>query len=355
MILFTLGIMRTLLLTMLVLSLAARCHGQVDALGEQLQEGIQLHDRGDYTGAIAKYDAIIAANSRYFAAYAEKALSLYQAARYQECVDVCKQALKDFPGDPRNDNLYVSYGSALDGLGKPEEAIKVYKEGIKKFPNYYLLPFNKGMTEYEHKQNEEAIKDYESAIGINHLHASSHQFLAYAIYPTNKMASAMALTTFLLIEPMGERAEKNLKILLQILGANVKKTDDKNITISIPSSSLDTKSKNPDDFGTTELMMSMTTAAGFSEKNKDSTVVGALRSKLSVLGLATPNKKGFFTNTYVVLLSDLDKAGMLETAAHLIYESAKDQDNQQWLQDNREKVEALNAWLKEHLQGRASG
>lgn len=351
MILFILGIMRTLLLTMFVLSLAARCHGQVDPLGEQLQEGIQRHDRGDYTGAIAKYDAIIAANSRYFAAYAEKALSLYQAARFQECVDLCKQTLKDFPDEPGEKNIYVSYGSALDGLGKSDEAIKVYKEGIKKFPDYYLLPFNKGMTEYSHKEYEEAIKDYETAIGINHLHASSHQYLAYTMYPTNKMAAAMALATFLMIEPTGERAERNLKLLLQVLGANVKKTGEKTITISLPSSAVDTKSKKPDDFGTTELMISMTTAAGLGGESKDSTVVGALRGKLSILGFANPNKKGFFTNTYVALLSDLDKAEMLETAAHVIYQSAKDADNQQWLQDHQEKVDALNTWLKEHLKG----
>ena len=346
--------MRILLLTTIAFCsvFSGRC--QTDSLAALLQEGTELHDKGDYTGAIAKYDVILAANSHYFAAYIEKSLSLYQAGRFQECVDLSRKAMKDFPNEAGLKNIYVTYGSAMDGLGKPDEAIKIYKEGMRKFPNYYLLPFNKGTTEYAQKEYENAVKDFEMAIGINRGHASSHQYLAYAIYPKNRMAAAMALTCFLFIEPRGQRAGKNLPILLKVLGANVEKKDDKTINITLPSSALG-KEKGEDDFRTTEMMMSFTTALGMGEKGKDSAVIkdttaaGLLNSKLEVLAIASPEKKGFFTNTYVNLLSGLKDAGLLETAAHVIYASAADAANQQWLEDHAEKVQDFTKWMNDWI------
>lgn len=333
------------------IALSGRC--QTDALAEQLNAGVELHDKGDYAGALAKYDAILAIDAHYFRAYVEKSLTLYQSGHYQESVDLCRKALKEFPGEAGLANIYVNYGSSLDGLGKPSDAIKVYKEGFKKFPDYYLLPFNKGMTEYTQKEYEDAVKDFETALGINPGHASSHQYLAYAIYPKNRMAAAMALAGFLLIEPKGKRAEKNLPILLQVLGANVEKKDDKTINISMPSSALG-KEKGEDDFRTTEMTMMFTTALGMSKSGKDSAVMkllkdtsaaGLLKDKLTILSLATPEKKGFFTKTYVELLAGLEKAGLLETAAHIMYLSAKDDANQHWLEDHPDSLKDFSKYM----------
>jgi hypothetical protein len=322
---------------------------QTDSLASLLKEGTELHDKGDYTGAIAKYDAILAVDGRYFNAYIEKTLSLYQGGRFQECVDLCRKVIKGFPGEAGLKNVYVSYGSALDGLVKPDEAIKTYKEGIRMFPGYYLLPFNKGMTEYSQKQMEDAVKDYEAAITINHGHASSHQYLGYAIYPKNKMAAAMALTCFLLVEPRGKRAEKNLPILLKLLGANVERKDEKtiNITMAMPKDDL---KKQEDDFHLTEMMMSFSTAAAMGKESKDTTAVDRLRRAMEILAIAKADKKGFFSNTYVDLLAGLEKADLLETAAHIAYLSAGDATNQQWLGDHAEKVQEfyryMDDWIK---------
>jgi len=347
--------MRKLILLIVCYCFAVSGRCQADSLAELLHAGVELHDKGDYTGAIAKYDAILAVNPRYFQAYVEKTLTLYTSGHYQECADICRKVMKEYPGEEGLKNLYVNYGSSLDGLGKPGDAIKVYKEGFKKFPTYYLLPFNKGMTEYSQKQMEDAVKDYELALGINPGHASSHQYLAYAIYSKNRMAAAMALACFLMIEPKGQRAEKNLPILVKVLGANVEKKDDKTINIMMPSSALG-KEKGEDDFRVTEMTMMFATAAAMTlgDKDtalrnliKDTTVAGQIKYKLTVLSEASPEKKGFFTNTYVNLLAGLEKAGLLETAAHIIYMSAKDDANQRWLEDHPEQVKDFSKYMED--------
>ncbi len=52
-------------------------------------------------------------------------------AKYQDCADLCKEMLKQFPDKELNKGVYINYGSAEDHLGKPQEAIAIYSEGMK--------------------------------------------------------------------------------------------------------------------------------------------------------------------------------------------------------------------------------
>jgi len=150
-----------------------------------------------------------------------------------------------------------------------------------------------------------------------------------------------------LLEPSGERAENNLKILQGILGGNVQKKDEKNITISLSTEDVDTKEKGPDDFRTTELMMSLSAAADLAKDSLNA--MQKLENTLEIFALAAPRKKGFFSNYYVAYLSGLKNNQFLETAAYVMYYSADDNLDRQWLDANKEKVAALGQWTTEHL------
>lgn len=341
--------MKQLMLLLLSISLAISSQAQQDSLDNMLQNGMQLSDKGDYSGAIAKYDQIIGSNSQYYLAYAEKSFSLYLWGKYQDCIDLCKKVLKEYSGNEKNGNIYVNYGSSLDALGKPADALKIYKEGIKKFPGYDMLYFNKGITEYSNKAYDDAVKDMEKSISLNPAHASSHQGLALSIYPNNKIASAMALIGFLLLEPRGERAEKNLKMLQEIFGSNVQQKDEKNITISVSPDMLDTKEKGEDDFHQTAFMLTMAGALDHSEVSKVITPAQLMEKKLEILAEIKVSKKGFFSNFYVTLLSDLQSAKLLETASHVILLSDKADADQQWLQDHQDKAEEYTKWMEARM------
>jgi len=334
-----------LFIVFLILSLAG--FSQNPSSEDLLKEGLELHDKGDYAGAIKKYDEILSHNDRFYMAYNEKSFSLYMAGKYDECIDLSRKTLKKFPDSTQNRNIYVNYGSALDALGKTEDAIHVYKEGIRKFPDFYLLPFNKGVTEYQLKKYDDAVEDFQRSVTLKPTHASSHQFLAYAIYPRNKIAAAMALSTFLVLEPSGQRAEKNLKILLSILKGNAEKKDEKNVSVSLSMADLNTNEKTPDNFSSIQLMITLSSAT---DLTRDSvSAMKKLEDKLEMLATAAPAKKGFFSNYYVNYLSGLKDNHFLETAACLIYATAADDDDRKWLTANKGKVEALTQWTEEHL------
>ena len=334
-------------LSIFLLILSLTTFAQESALDDLLQQGLALHDKGDYAGAIKKYDEILSRNDRFYLVYPEKSFSLFMAAKYDDCIELCKQTLKKFPDSAQNKNIYVHYGSALDVLGKTDEALSIYSEGMRRYPDFYLLPFNKGVTEYRLQKYDDAVHDLERSATLNPLHASSHQFLAYSIYAKNKIAAAMALSTFLVLEPSGQRAVKNLKILLGILNANVEKKDEKNITISISPEAVNGKEKGEDDFRQVETMISLSTAA---DLVKDSlSAMKKLEDKLEYFAIADPKKKGFFSHYYVTYLIGVRDNNFLETAAHLIYYSANDGDNRQWLDANKDKVQGLSQWTAQHL------
>lgn len=320
---------------------------QTPSAKDLVESGVASHDSGYYDRAVEFYDQAIAVDPAFYLAYYEKSLSLFKAARNQECADVCKLILKRFPDGSENKGVYINYGSALDGLGKSEEAIKVYDKGIKKYPDVSLLYFNKAITLYLLKKYEDAADELKSAIFLNPSHASSHQYLAYSVYKDNKLATVLALMNFLLLEPQGERATKNLKILLQMLGGNVQQKDDKVINITMDMSGI--KDDKPDNFNAMQMMMSLTAASDFSEENKNRNVAQKLQRKLELFSSDDSGnkvkRKTFFHDYYLPFLADMKKDSMLETACYIMYASSDDAAVDLWLTTNRGKVEDFYKWF----------
>jgi tetratricopeptide (TPR) repeat protein len=324
-----------------------------DAIKSLLKEGVALHDKGDYEGALKMYDEILKANSNHFTTLYEKSMTLYIMRRFDECAELCQQILKKHSDNAECRLVYVNYGSALDGMNKPEKAIKIYSQGIKKFPQAYLLYFNRGVTQYLQKEYEKAGEDFKKSAGLNPVHASSHQFLAYSIYKTNKIAAIMSLSTFLVLEREGPRATKNLKALLQLLGSNVEKTGNNNVTINLTSDALDTKERGEDDFHMTEFLLTMDAALDHDEKRKDLDAAQRLKGKLELIithddEVKRKNRKGFFTTFYIPFLREMKDKYLMETAAYIMYSSSDDESAKKWLQANQAKVDAFYQWLQEY-------
>lgn len=323
---------------------------QTDSSEILLRQGIALHDNKDYEGAIKIYDEIIKRDPGFFLGWYEKSLTFLAMGKYQESVDMSKRILNQFPNQKDIGKIYVNYGSALDVLGKHEEAIAIYSEGIKKLPDFYLLYFNRGITEYAQKDVESATNDFKKSVELKPLHASSHQYLAYCTYTKNKIAAAMSLSVFLLIEPEGERAEKNLKLLMKLLSSNVQQKDEKNITINLSPDLFDTKKQGEDDFHIAEMTISLKAANDFDDKRKDLNTAQKLKGKLETLAVIDAgkkkSKKGFFSRLYVPFFNQMHKDNYLETASYIICSSDGEESVNKWIKENQDKVNDFYKWFK---------
>lgn len=314
---------------------------QTNAALDIINQGIKLHDKGDYAGAIQLYKTVLKNNSKLPQANYEIAASYFGLKDYLNTVKHSSAVIE--ANVNYVDQAYILKGSALDLMGKPADAVKTYTEGISKFPNDYLLYYNLALTSYNLKKYKEVDDALIKALTINPAHASSHLLLGYSMgTQKHRVKSILALSNFLLIEPTGKRAEAALAFLEKEFGKGVKQDDDNSIRIT--ESSL----KKVDEFGTAELMLSLLESSKQTEanKNKSSHELFAenMKTLFTILGELKKDNQGFWWNFYVDFFYSLTKKNHVEALSYYITQAKNDNTVYSWLQQHKGKYEALADW-----------
>jgi tetratricopeptide (TPR) repeat protein len=339
--------MKKLIILLLAFALVNPSFSQ-DDVNALIEEGIQLHDKGEYEAAIAKYDQVLKNNPSNTRALYEKSYTLMLMKKYEECEVICIQLLKT--NDYRKE-VIVQYGSLLDMTNRQKESLEVYNKGIKEFPDFFLLYYNKGITLSGLSRDEEAMESFQHALKYKPLHASSHNAIGRMIKKDNRIPAIMAFVTFLIVEPQTERAAQNLNSLNALVTKGVQQKDSGNVSISIDAALLDDKKKKREnDFSNTELIFSLTSAMDNSEPFKNENDAERLKRKLDFLvsSMAEGKKKGkgFFWDFYVPFFADMKSKEFLGTACYIVHAGAGKEEIKQWIKDNEDKVTDFYAWVK---------
>ena len=323
-------------------------------------EGIAFHDQRDYKSAIEKYDEALKLDRYNLFALAEKALTLFYSGDYEKCAEVSKFALDKYGNsdDSNLKNVYVNYANSLDQLGKKDQALKIYDKGIKEFPDYYQLYYNKGITLVSNpKTLEEALVCFQEAIRKNPNHASSHNALARMLLSQNKrIPSLLVFCRFLSIEPQSQRAKENLAFLNSSISKNVTKNDDNSINISINENLLPDKRKDiENDFSTSDMILSMDTALDHDASNKDKSDVENFARKIETLCETfkeSKMRKGFYWDYYVPYFIEMSNKKHIETFSYICHISTGDEKTLAWLKDHKQEVDNFTNWSKNFLWSR---
>ncbi len=320
-----------------------------------VQEGIGLHDKGDYEGAIKKYDAAIKIDKNFFDAYYEKGFSLYASGKQKECVDICKETIKMFKEHPSIGLVYIQYGNVMDDLGKAKQALEIYDEGISQSPGNYLLYFNKGLTLTKMNQMADALAQYQKALDLKPLHSSSNLYTGILIKESNKIPALLSILTFLAIEPNSKRAKDAYDMVRDIMEGHIKK-DGNNTSISIDPSLLDkSKQGTENNFADVEMAFALLGAMDGDTKGMDAiakTPADLLSFKLQMLinSLATSkaNGKGFYWEHYVPFFIAMKDSDQVEVLCHLVMIQSKDEKNNEWITSNETKIDGFYEWMKNY-------
>src|SRR4030095_8615405 len=141
-----------------------------------IKEGVVLHDRRDYDGAISRYEEVLKENPNNVLALYEMAFSYFQKKDYRKSIEVSYR-LAQYTSDllPR---VYVQIGNSLDELGEPKKSIETYKAGIKLFPSDYLLHYNLAITYNKIGEVIEARNSLKKSASLNPQHGSRHLLLS---------------------------------------------------------------------------------------------------------------------------------------------------------------------------------
>jgi len=324
---------------------------------EFVAAGVALHDKGEYDGAIAKYDEALKLDPTNLYGLAEKAMSLMYARRPKEAIPLCKKAIENHAGNPALRSVYVTYGSCLDEMNSRQESLAVFEEGIQLFPDFYLLYFNKGITLSVLNKNDEAIESIQQAIKLNPQHASSHNAIGrIARLKQNRIASLLAFGRFFVLEPEGSRAKENLNSMLEMMSSNVEKTGKKSVTINLDPGILSDTAKdgsaNENSFAITDLILTMDAALDFDKKNKKNSEVEQFIRKFETVcaSIDELHKKnfGFYWEYYAPYFIDMRKQGLIEPFAYIVFASSEEKYVGKWLEDHDDELSKFFSWSSKY-------
>ena len=336
----------------LLFLISANLQAQTPELDNLLEEGIRLHDAGDFNGAIAKYDEMLEAEPENFGAQAEKSMSQFMARDYEKCIDLCEHIIKIHKEEESLYLVYTTLGNALDNAGKPQEAIDAYERGIEKFPDHYMLHFNLGVTYLREGETEKGIKSLVDDLRTNPHHPGGNYALGVALASQNKRSLAlMALCRFMMLEVGTNRNALAFGLITEILGGNAEKTGRKSQTITL---SMPPEEGEADDLSAVDLMIDILSLAEDDKKlkklNKKLDPAERMSNSIgSLFGVAGElygkgDVEGPISDLYIPFFIALDEKEFTLPLCYVIHSYEGDKNVEKWLEENIETVEEMIRW-----------
>ncbi|TYZ10933.1 tetratricopeptide repeat protein [Hymenobacter lutimineralis] len=323
-----------------------------------VKEGIALYDQGNYQEAIRRYEQAIKLEPGNYTARYELAMTYNTLGQHKESAALCKELLKDDP-EP-SAAVYGTYGNALDGLKKPKDAVKIYQEGLKRYPDDGSLYFNLGVTQASSlEQPAEAMASMQQAVRCRPEHTNSLNAVSLlTLQLDNRVPALLEMLRLLQLEPTGKRAEATIARFDNALGLGVKKTGDKAVTINLSSNVVGNVSKEniPDNFAGPDMLLTMSGALDHSKENSKKTAPVLFADKLallvSVLEENHPEKQtGFAWQYFVPYFVEMKKQGHLPALAYSVQASRAEAtpEIREWLAAHAAEVQALNKWSAAYI------
>ncbi len=171
-----------------------------------LKKGIEYHDARQYDKAIEIYNQILRADSTSAEAIYELSLSLLQKGDYESAITWSDKLIN------RDDKYailaYNTKGSALNYMGRTDEAISVFLEGIDRYEDFAHLYYNLGLAYYAKNNYPKAKEAFQHTLKLNPKHSGAHLNLGRTMAAMNmRIEALLGLYYFLLLEPATDRSD----------------------------------------------------------------------------------------------------------------------------------------------------
>jgi tetratricopeptide (TPR) repeat protein len=317
---------------------------------EQLiREGVALHDAGKYAEAAAKYEEVLKENPDNVGAIYEQSFSHYLKKDLPKAAELARRGARyKSPLLPR---FYVLIANVLDEQSEPEQAVKVYKSGLKLNPEESLLHFNLAVTYDRMKKPEEARESVKQALLFNPAHPTSHLLLA-ALYKQGnyRIPALLAAARFLVLEPATARADMALGVVREMQTRGVQTGKNENEINVIMDAS---PPKEEGDFASLDLMLSLARAGRKAEEKKDKNEIQLLVDDFELIFStmgdgADAKKRKFVGGYYMPYFGELKKRGFVEPFVYHAFQRSGLPGVAEWLADHRFRVQSFLTWSKNY-------
>lgn len=319
----------------------------------KVNEGIELHDEGKYNDALNKYEEALSLDKNNLFALSEKAMTLEASKKYDEAIETCKLAINTHRKEDVK-TVYVTYGNSLDHSKKGKLALKIYDEGLKKYPNYYQLHFNKGISLINDKQTEKALESFQNSVKLNPKHPGSFNALA-ALNQNKRIISILSSLRYLVIDNKSPRAKGNLESVINLMNQGVSQKDDNSITLALNPEIVDqagSKKKGINNFSMVDMVLSMSAALDFDEKNKNKTkcqkFIDKLDSIMATMKESQKGQKGFYWEFLAPYFIEMAQQKLLEPFAYITFLPQQSDDVMKYHKENSKEIERFYKWSENY-------
>lgn len=206
-----------LLITFLIGSFPLLLFGQHSGVHELIQEGVALHDSGEYRKAIEKYNEAIKLEPKNVQATYELSLS-YLALRDFKNAEKFSTVVIKSNNEQLSPGAYAVKSEALVEMDKVDEAIELLQEGLKKNGDEYLLHFNMAINYYKKRALDNALDHLKRAINLDKTDSGAFLLNAYALNDKGLwVQSILSFQMFLLLEPDSKRSRNAFEEMLHTM------------------------------------------------------------------------------------------------------------------------------------------
>ena len=155
-------------------------HGQQSTAQQLVDEGVALHDQGDYEEAMAKYREALAIDPGLIQAVYEMSLTSLELKDYE---GVEKYSSEVIASDEKKLAIgaYSMKSEALLETDRAVEAIALLQEGLEKYGDDYQLHFNLAINYYKQGESGKALTHVRRAIDFDKSHSGAFLLNAYLL------------------------------------------------------------------------------------------------------------------------------------------------------------------------------
>ena len=342
-----------LMLVLLLLSVFAAAQESLSPEAEKLMRaGIECHEAGEFSKAIDYYEKALKLAPNVPGIYYELAFSHLYNENPQTALEYSQKGIELAERQKQYEDLAGLYdlkGSALDDLGRREEAVKVYLEAIARFNvKNTRLYYNLGLTYYRMGERDNAWESLAQSLVNDTFHPSSNFLVGKICYELGrKTQSLYSLCYFLLLEPNTERSGEAFSTIQQLILRN----EDEALGISNTGNftGLDLilglmLMSNSNDAGESDDRLMIRKLEAFFKAASEQPQAMAENGSASS-GTPSPSSiEDLWWKFYVPFFAAIAESEHFETLCRYIGMSGSE-ESRIWLEENGEKIDALFEWL----------
>ena len=317
---------------------------------ELVRTGIHYHDQRDYQNALNYYTQALELAPNHPVILYEMGYSYISMGNNDAALEMADKGIEEAENRGYTEvipSLLDLKGSALDNMGRSEEAINVYLKALNDYgvSNTFLY-YNLAVSYYRIEKREDALEALAKGLAFNPNHASSNYLMGKICMEDGKSTQAFyALCYFLLLEPNTERALQSYNTILYML----KPEDTIEIGIGV---------RDNGAFTASDIVIS--TAFALDEENFRLSDAEKTKAKLYYIMTSLEDLKNsgriqrsggdeLWWDFYSPFFNRIALSDYFDIYCKYIAISV-DPDVDSWIENERNKIEAFFGWLNEYLE-----